>query len=297
MYLVTFHHGQNINLSRSSQNLWRAGVLEGRQFKVNEWHSGLIGAKQGPAQPVHYVEMLFVSPFLNPYTPIFIFFSSCPLSPAVDLSVCPSVCLSVSLSFCLSLSLSPPLPRLSLCRTDKKSARPVSEEKPWKRTSHVLTSQRVKYNRLPCHTTSCCAVDPRLAINTWFPSHNCSYDRLVWMEGEIGNAREKERLRRLLSICATVCVCVCVCVCLSVYALIKAQSRRSLETAKLFEIICTEKWPESSTYLVHGIVVGHVSRFAGLVRCTSLNRFDLMQTNRTGICQIWMREGSHHVAC
>ena len=138
-------------------------------------------------------------------------------------SGCRSICLPICLSLCLSLSLSPPLPRLSLCRTDKKSARPVSEEKPWKRTSHVLTSQRVKYNRLPCHTTSCCAVDPRLAINTWFPSHNCSYDRLVWMEGEIGNAREKERLWRLLSICATVCVCVlcasvcvCVCVCLSV---------------------------------------------------------------------------------
>lgn len=50
--------------------------------------------------------------------------------------------------------------------------------------SHVLTSQHVKYNRFSCHTTTCSAVDPRLDINTCFPSHNCSSNGLVCLDGE-----------------------------------------------------------------------------------------------------------------
>ena len=89
--------------------------------------------------------------------------------------------------------------------------------------------------------------------------------------------------------CVRVCVSVCVCVCLSVYVLIKAQSRRSLETAKLFEIICTESLSHIWSMALWSVTFP--------VQCTSLNRFDFMQTNRTRIFQMWMREDSHHVAC
>lgn len=144
--------------------------------------SGLKGAKESPIKPDYCAEMFFVFPLSNPLGSIFIFSCySCPL------------CQSVWSSF----------PHLLLCLC----AELIRKFPPCLRRNHGNLPATcwhhcmLNITPLSCHTTTCFAVDPLPAINTCFPFHNCSSNRLVWMEGGIGNAKQEECA--FLSICAS----------------------------------------------------------------------------------------------